>query len=345
MRLGRQQRLLVHPLDKAARVSHCQAIIVHQKPHRSHRGVIPVTECVHHRLAECLAVKIRNLGPHQATHHLMAWIPRLQQRVDPIEHINQWQRERVDVHARHCARHHLEHRRGRRQGTPDGVDGPDGQQSRHGRAGALRTVNHQVQSLVEVLVIESQQRITGIGLPDVRPQPVSGLRIQIGQRRFGSRLVAVVIAALLREAADELGHEQGHHLRRTVGLKTSLQRSAFAGRYDLATIAHLNAHHRQAMLMHQLDPRRNLRDRAVEDECRQTIDIAMAVTDASYRTIVLNAEVQRAAFGIGQRDHIIHNLRIGLRPCDFAFEFHAQRFPIRYHHSPLTCSLSIILTC
>ena len=65
------------------------------------------------------------------------------------------------------------------------------------------------------------------------------------------------------------------------------------------------------------------------------LTIAMAVTDTSYRTIVLNAEVQRAAFGIGQRDHIIHNLRIGLRPCDFAFEFHAQRFPIRYHHDPL----------
>ena len=180
MRLGRQQRLLVHPLDKAPGLATVRPSIVHQEPHRSHRGVIPVTECVHHRLAERLAVKIRNLGPHQAAHHLMVWVPRLQQRVDPIEHITSgsangstFTRGTVPDITWNIAV--AVGRERRMASTVPMVSNPatDGQ----GPSGPSTTRSR---ALSKSSSSKASSELPALVCRMCRPQPVSGLRIQIG---------------------------------------------------------------------------------------------------------------------------------------------------------------------
>ncbi len=54
-------------------------------------------------------VEVRHIDVHQSTHDLMIGIPGLHQAADFVEHIDQRQSKRVDVHPRYRAIHDLEH--------------------------------------------------------------------------------------------------------------------------------------------------------------------------------------------------------------------------------------------
>ena len=131
---------------------------------------------------------------------------------------------------------------------------------------------------------------------------------------------------------------------RAIGFQPALQRLPLTGGHDLLTAVNLNADDRLAALAQQRHPHGKLRNRFVENECRQTIDIAMPVTDPSHHAIVFDTKVQRTAFGIGHRHHIVDDFVIGLRALAFAFELHRQAFLGRQHRLFLS-RLSIILTC
>ena len=326
--------------DQPAGVADDQCVVFQSHMHGAQAVVIAVDEGVGHGLAEGAEVEHRHRYAEQADLQFVLRVVGAEVGFEPVQRLEQGEAPEL-VEAHRLLGHDLEgelmrgHEVAQRGFLADQQQAGEG-----GQALAVGCAGGEAEGAVHRLVVEFEQHAVAAELLHGLAQPLALQRVEVAQLRAGHGLGRGVGQAEAGGAAEALVRQHRGVFGGAVVLEAAAQVDAAAGG-DLAVgLGHVDAGDLHAVEVHGAHGDGQRGRGAGGDQPAQAVEQEVVGVQSGGGAVVLHAQPQRAALGVGQADDGLDQLAVG-QALAVALELDGEGFArgrLRGHAAALSSS-------